>query len=57
MKASVRVSRRWVARLVCEAGLRAKAVRGYRAKAGVHRFYDRQPNRLPGRRVSGPNQV
>jgi transposase InsO family protein len=38
-------------------GLRAKAVRGYRAKAGVHRFYARQPNRLRGLCVSGPNQV
>jgi transposase InsO family protein len=39
------------------AGFRAKAVRGYRAKAGVHRFYDRQPNRVRDLRVSGPNQV
>lgn len=53
----VRVSRRRVARLMRAAGLRAKAVRGYRAKAGVHRFYDRQPNRLRDLRVSSPNQV
>lgn len=55
--AGVQVSRRRVARLMRAAGLRAKAVRGYRAKAGVHRFYARQPNRLRGLRVSGPNQV
>jgi len=29
-----------------EEGLRAKAVRGYRAKVGVHRFYSTQPNLL-----------
>ena len=39
------------------AGLRAKAVRGYRAKAGVHRFDDRQPNRLCGLSVTRPNPV
>ena len=53
----VRVSRRRVARLMRGAGLRAKAVRGERAKAGVHRFYERQPNRLRPLRVTGPNQV
>jgi len=51
------VSRRRVARLMRGAGLRAKAVRGYRAKAGVHRFDDRQPNRLCGLSVTRPNQV
>lgn len=51
------VSRRRVARLMRAAGLRAKAVRGYRAKAGVHRFYDRQPNRLRDLEPSRPNQV
>jgi protein-tyrosine-phosphatase len=33
------VSRRRVARLMRSAGLRAKAVRGYRATVGAHRFY------------------
>lgn len=56
-RAGWHVSRRRVARLMRLTGLRAKAVRGYRAKAGVHRFYDRQPNRLGVVRVSGPNQV
>lgn len=55
--AGIRVSRRRVARLMRAGGLRAKAVRGYRAKAGVHRFYDRQPNRLRGLEPHRPNQV
>jgi transposase InsO family protein len=52
-----RVSRRRVARLMRLAGLRAKAVRGYRAKVGTHRFYDAIPNRLRGVSVTQPNQV
>jgi transposase InsO family protein len=51
------VSRRRVARLMRQTGLRAKAVRGYRAKVNVHRFYDRLPNRLHGLRVTRTNQV
>lgn len=51
------VSRRRVARLMREGRLRAKAVRGYRAKAGTHRFYDQQPNRLFGLKVTRRNQV
>lgn len=51
------VSRRRVARLMRDAGLRAKAVRGYRAKVGTHRFYDALPNRLVGQTVTQPNQV
>ncbi len=51
------MSRRRVARLMRAAGFRAKAVRGFRAKDGVHLFYDRQPNRIREVKVSGPNQV
>lgn len=51
------VSRRRVARLLREAGLRAKAVRGYRAKVGIHRLYQRHPNRLWGTTVSRADQV
>lgn len=40
-----------------ECGFRAKAVRGYRAKAHLHRFYARQPNRLRGLTASRPNQI
>ncbi len=39
------------------AGLRAKAVCGYRAKAKIHHLYARHPNRLVGLRVDRPNQV
>jgi putative transposase len=51
------VSRRRVARLMRDAGLQAKAVRGYRAKAGTYRFYAQHPNRLRTKRATGPNQV
>jgi len=52
-----RVSRRRVARLMRRAGLRAKAVQGYRAKVNVHHLYARHPNRLWTAHVSAPNQV
>jgi transposase InsO family protein len=51
------VSRRRVARLMREAGYCAKAVRGYRAKATIHRRYAQHPNRLWTTPVTGPNQV
>ena len=51
------VSRRRVARLMRAAGLRARAVRGYRAKAGIRRQYAQHPNRLWTIRVERPNQV
>jgi putative transposase len=52
-----RVSRRRVARLMRLAGLRARAVRGYRAKATIHALYARHQNRIWHTRVTGPNQV
>ena len=51
------VSRRRVAQLMRRAGLRAKAVQGYRAKANIHQLYARHPNRLWTTQVTGPNQV
>lgn len=51
------VSRRRVARLMAAAGLRAKAVRGYRAKAAVHQRYARHPNLLWKTTVTSTNQV
>lgn len=51
------VSRRRVANLMRAAGLRAKAVRGYRAKVNIHQLYARHPNRLWEAHVTGPNQV
>lgn len=51
------VSRHRVARLMRAAGLRAKAVRGYRAKARIHHLYAQHPNRLWRRVATRPNQA
>ena len=51
------VSRRRTAHLMRAAGLRAKAVQGYRAKVNIHQLYARHPNRLWTIKVTGPNQV
>jgi putative transposase len=51
------VSRRRVAQLMRRAGLRARAVQGYRAKANIHQLYARHPNRLWATQVTGPSQV
>jgi transposase InsO family protein len=51
------VSRRRVARLMRAAGLRAKAVRGYRAKAGIRARFAQHPNRVWATTVTRHNQV
>lgn len=51
------VSRRRVARLMRLAGLRAKAVRGYRGKVGTHRFYEQHPNRIRTIVATQPDQI
>lgn len=51
------LSRHRVARLMRAAGLRANAVRGYRAKANLHHQYARHPNRLWRTPLTRPNQV
>jgi putative transposase len=51
------VSRRRVARLMRTAGLRAKAVRGYRPKARIHHLYAKHPNRVRTTTVAHPDQV
>ena len=56
-RAGWRVSRRRVARLMGEAGLRATAVLGYRAKVAIHGLYQRHPNRLWRTTVTRPDQV
>jgi len=56
-RAGWRVSRRRVARLMRAAGLRAKAVCGYRPKARLNRRYAQHPNRLWTTTVTRPNQV
>jgi len=57
VNAGWRTSRRRVARLMRAAGLRARAVQGYRAKAHIHHLYARHPNRLWDARATAPNQV
>lgn len=51
------VSRRRVARLMAAAGLRAKAVRGVRAKVAAHQRYVRHLNLLWKTAVAATNQV
>jgi transposase InsO family protein len=51
------VSRRRIARLMRTAGLRARAVRGYRPKAQLRRQYAQHPNRLWTTTAERPNQV
>ena len=50
------VSRRRVARLMRAAGLRARAVRGYRAKARIHHRYAQHQNRRWATTVDRTNQ-
>ena len=50
-------SRRRVARLMRAAGLRGKAVRGYRAKAGIRARFAQHPNRVWELRVHRINRV
>ena len=50
-------SRRRVARLMRAAGLRAKAVRGYRAKAGSRARFAQHPNRVWTAHVTRHNQL
>jgi len=50
-------SRRRVARLMRALGLRAKAVRGYRAKAGIRARFAQHPNRVWAAKVTRHNQL
>ena len=53
----VRVSRRRVERLMREAGIRARAMKLYRANPGLRGFYTNIPNRQLDRLATGPDQV
>jgi putative transposase len=53
----VRVSRRRVARLMRETGLRARAVKLYRRIPGLHGFFTSLPNRQLDRVATAPDQV
>lgn len=57
VKAGWACSRRRVARLLRATGLRAKAVRGYRAKAGIRARFGQHPNRVWEARVDRVNRV
>ena len=52
-----RVSGRRVARLMRQDGLRARSARVYRGKAGVHRWFSRQPNHVRRTHATKPNQI
>ena len=55
--AKIRISRRRVARLMREAGLRARAVKLYRRIPGLHGFFTSIPNRQLDRVATTPDQV
>ena len=55
--AGVRVSRRRVARLMREAGLRARVAKLYRRIPGLHGFFTSIPNHQLDRLATGPDQV
>jgi transposase InsO family protein len=55
--AGMRVSRRRVARLMREAGVRARAAKLYRRIPGLHGFFLSIPNRQLDRLATGPDQV
>lgn len=52
-----RVSRRRVERLMHAGGWRARVVRVYRRKAGTHRWFGQNPNRVRRAKATGPNQI
>lgn len=52
-----RVSRRRVERLMRAGGLRGRAARVYRRKAGTHRWFGQHPNHVRWTRATGPNQI
>ena len=52
-----RVSRRRVERLMREGGLRARAARVYRRKAGTHRWFGQHTNHVRRTRATAPNQI
>jgi putative transposase len=42
---------------MCQDGLRARVARVYRGKAGVHRWFSRQPNHVGRMHATRPNQI
>ena len=56
-QAGIRVSRKRVARLMREAGLKARVASLYRANPGTHAFFTSIPNRIRKLELSALNQV
>lgn len=56
-QAGIRVSRKRVARLMREAGLRARAASLYHANPGTHAFFTSVPNRIRKLEISTADQV
>jgi putative transposase len=56
-QAGMRASRKRVARLMREAGLRARAVSLYHANPGTHAFFTSVPNRIRKLEISAVDQV
>jgi putative transposase len=56
-QAGIRVSRKRVARLMREAGLRARAAGLYHANPGTHTFFTNVPNRIRKLEIDGADQV
>jgi len=56
-EAAIAVSRKRVARLMREAGLRARAVRVYRTSPGSHAFFLAVPNRIRALRLHRPDRL
>jgi putative transposase len=56
-QAGFRVGRRRVARLMREAGLKARSARIYRRTGGTRRFFSGIPNRVLDLETTAPNQV
>ena len=56
-QAGIRVARKRVARLMRQAGLRARAASLYRANPGTHAFFTSVPNRIRKLEISAADQV
>lgn len=56
-QADVRVGRKRVARLMREAGLKARSARIYRRMPGTNRFFSEIPNRVLGKETTAPGQI
>ena len=56
-QANIKVSKKRIARLMRETGLKARARLIYRSKPGTQKFYTSIPNRVHEKKETGPDQV